>query len=226
MRKSGSMEKEVATATGEPLRGWRQDPLILSFSRLIGLFRRSPALMLSCSYLSIGLMGLLYNAFLLWKFDFNVLPYLELSDVLLATLHYPQMLLWLLLSLSVLLLVSAVGIWLRYRRAREHKVVAPVWFWLTPLLIIYLGLAALVSAKNSYDEVRAGQGQWYRVQLSYPLYQSEQQKRAFLPRAQFVTRTSSYLFMIYEGQLTVLPHGNISALEPLSTPAAAPAAAP
>ncbi|MBT1443990.1 hypothetical protein KJI95_05550 [Shewanella sp. JM162201] len=217
MTKSGTMEKEVAASAGEQARSWRQDPLIQSFMRLLGLFRRSPALMLSLTYLSAGLMGLLYNAWLLWQFDFNVLPYLELSDVLLATLHYPQIIMWLVLFCCGFVLVSMLALWINERRgksARPQKL--PVWAWVIPVLLTYLVMAALMSAKTTTEKVHAGLGQWYRVQLSYPLYQSEQQKTLYLPRAQFITRTASYLFMMHEGQLTVLPHSNISALEPLA----------
>lgn len=227
---SGLTEQQAADATTTRDNRWQQDAVIQQLLAMWLMFRRSPAQMLSICYFGAGLMGLMFNATLLLAFDFNVLPYLELTDLLLATVHYPQMVGWLLLMLGFALGLVTLAIRLSYRNGKQPKrPTIPVWSWLLPVVLTYLVLAAISPGRSMVRQLQQGQGEWYRVQLAEPLHRSSGASLQFLPKAQLVTRTAAYLFVLYDGELKILPHANVSALEPLAKPtktASAPALLP
>lgn len=58
--------------------------------RVLRFFLKHPSLVLTFGYLTASVMGLIFTISLLDKFQFNALPYLELSDFLLAAIANPK----------------------------------------------------------------------------------------------------------------------------------------
>ena len=190
------------------------------FQRCVGLCVRSPGFALSLLYLTAGFAGLLFNVALLASFGLDVLPYLELTDLLLAPLHYPQMLLYLLGSLLLFVLIAALGLWQSYRNGKPR--IAHGYGWLIwPILLIYLVLAALVPAKQRIKDLRQGQQVSYRMQLVYPHQVVNGKGVTLLAAVQLISRTSVYWFVRQGSELLIVPHANVATLQPLFTPAPA-----
>ncbi|MDZ7868558.1 MAG: hypothetical protein U5L02_05020 [Rheinheimera sp.] len=84
-------QAETTTAPATPLlHGDVYDQKVDSLTRRAGQYLLSqPALLLTGSYLFCSLLGLIFVVSLFDKFDFAVLPYLEISDFLLAALSNP-----------------------------------------------------------------------------------------------------------------------------------------
>lgn len=199
---------------------WRQDPMYLQFQRFVDLCMRSPGFALSLLYLTAGFAGLLFNVALLASFGLDVLPYLELTDLLLAPLHYPQMLLYLLGSLLLFVLIVILGLWQSYRNGKPR--IAHGYGWLIwPILFIYLILAALVPAKQRIEDLRQGQQVSYRMQLVYPHQVVNDKGVTLLPSVQLISRSSVYWFVRQGADLLIVPHANVASLQPLFSPAPA-----
>ena len=74
--------------------------------RLLRFFLKHPSLILTFGYLTASVMGLIFTISLLNKFQFNALPYLELSDFLLAAIANPKTGLY--LAIGVFSVVSSL----------------------------------------------------------------------------------------------------------------------
>lgn len=218
---SSSAATEPNQQSATLIHHWRQDPMYLQFRYCIDLCMRSPGFALSLLYLTAGVAGLLFNVALLASFGLDVLPYLEIADLLLAPLHYPQMLLYLLTSLLLFVLIAALGLWQGYRSGKPKQSHSYGWL-LWPILLTYLVLAALVPAKQRIENLRQGQQVSYRMQLIYPHQVVNGKSVTLLPAVQLVSRTSVYWFVRQGSELLIVPHANIATLQPLftATPAA------
>lgn len=200
--------------SGELIQHWRQDPMYQQCLAGLRLCLKSPASALTILYLAAGFAGLLFNMALLASFGLDVLPYLEIADLLLAPLHYPQMLLYLLLSLLLFIAVTALGLWQSYRGGRQ-RAAHPYGWLIWPILLIYLVLAAIVPAKQRIEALKQGQGTRYQLQLIYPHHVAGGQAVTLLSEVQLISRTSVYWFVRFEQQIIIVPHANIATLQPL-----------
>ena len=199
--------------------------MYLQFQHCATLCLRAPGFAISLLYLAAGLAGLLFNVALLASFGLDVLPYLELTDLLLAPLHYPQMLLYLLVSMLLFVMIAALGLWQSYRNGKPKKAHRYGWL-LWPILLIYLVLAALVPAKQRIEQLQQGQQLSYRMQLVYPHQVVGGKSVTLLPAVQLISRTSVYWFVRQGSELLIIPHANIATLQPLFKAAPTVVAAP
>lgn len=209
----------VQTTTGKAITAslishWRQDPMYQQFQAGIRFCLRSPGVALSLLYLAAGLAGLLFNMALLASFGLDVLPYLEISDLLLAPLHYPQMLLYLAGSLLLFVAICALGLWQSYRGGKPKQAHGYGWL-IWPILLIYLVLAALVPAKQHIAALKQANHLSYRMQLVYPHQVVNGKSVTLLPAVQLISRTSVYWFVRQGSELLIVPHANIATLQPL-----------
>lgn len=196
-----------------------------------------PALVISLCYLLCSLLGLLFLATLFHKFGFNVLPYLELSDYLLAALNQPSILLR--FAICMLAFVTIVKLdrmayarYPRYAEVSERYYLPQYMSWLLLLTLAvplsFLAFTATAEAHNKYKSIKSGHGAHYQLSLIYPVQDSS--KTMKFEQAQLIARTVSYLFIWHEAQIKVVPNANIAALVPQqagnATPSATPTAIP
>ncbi len=227
------MENSTPTSTGNsqqmtpPLRGDLYDRQLDHLLARTGRYLMTqPALVLTASYLICSLLGLTFVMALFHKFDFAVLPYLEISDFLLIALSHPSTLLDVLLCL----LGSVLLFWLdRLMRQtfRRYAVLTDRFYdaaylkltivMLASIPVIFLLYYAVLEAAHISKAIQAGQTPHFQVDLVYPLQDTGKTQR--FNDAQVLTRSSSYLFIWHQGQIKVIPHTNIAALLP--QPAAA-----
>lgn len=180
-----------------------------------------PALVISLSYLLCSALGLLFIATLFHKFGFNVLPYLELSDYLLAALNQPSIL----LRFAVCMLAFVVVVKLdrlayarypTYAELSERYYLPQYMSWLLLLIVAvplsFLAFTATAEAHNNYKNIQAGLGARYQLSLIYPVQDAA--KTLKFEQAQLIARTGSYLFIWHEQQIKVVPNANVAALIP------------
>ncbi|OBP16263.1 hypothetical protein A5320_02305 [Rheinheimera sp. SA_1] len=182
----------------------------------------NPSLTLTLLYLAISLMGLLFQTTLLYRFGLNVLPYLEISDFLLAALTHPEVVLALALMVSVFVAAIAFERHCRskiFRYAQSTETSFQRWWapqptlWMPLLLISYLVMAAWSNGNKLAKNIRADKGSKLEILLVYPMPQKEL-KTSTLQGASLISRTASYLFIYHENRVKVLPHTNVAALLP------------
>ncbi len=205
-----------------PLRGDLYDRQMDHLLARTGRYLMSqPALVLTAGYLLCSLLGLTFVMTLFQKFDFAVLPYLEISDFLLIALSHPSTLLDVLLCL----LGSVLLFWLdrlMRQKFRRYAVLTDRFYdaaYLKPtvLMLASIPLTLLLSyaiseAAQTSKAIKAGQTPHFQVDLVYPLQDTGKTQR--FNDAQVLTRSSSYLFIWHQGQIKVIPHTNIAALLP------------
>lgn len=191
--------------------------------RCVQFAKENPSLALTLSYLAMSLLGLLFQSALLFRFGLNVLPYLEISDFLLAALTHPKVVA--ILSLMVLVVMAMISFerWCR-RRIYSYAVSTESNFqrwwvpqpalWMSLLFLTYLIVAAWSNGDAYAKNIREGKGNKLEILLIYPL-QQQQHKELTLKNATLISRTASYLFIYHDNKVKVLPHANIAALLPL-----------
>lgn len=217
----------ASAACGQPaLNGDLYDQLIDDvLSRCWRYLLAQPALVLTLSYLFCSLLGMLFVTSLFNQFDFDVLPYLEVSDFILAAVSHP----WTLGYFLFCCVVVVVMFWLdrqvrqRFRRFarwvdlfyRPESYNATVCcFALIPMLFFFN--SAFLEAKALASRIKANQQPQFQISLINPLQDLQQTRR--LEQAQVLARTVSYLFVYHQQQIKVIPHANVAALLPV-TPA-------
>lgn len=181
-----------------------------------------PALLLTGSYLFCSMLGMIFVVSLFDKFAFAVLPYLEISDFLLAALSRP----WTLLQLVLGLCFVALLLWLdrlarqRYRSYAQlsdrfyqprYQRMSLVIFAVMPLL--FLVNLALAEASSTNRAVKAGTTPRFNLSLIYPVF--DDYKTMQMEQVQIIARSVSYLFVYHQDKIKVIPHANVAGLFPL-----------
>jgi hypothetical protein len=86
-----------------------------------------------------------------------------------------------------------------------------------PLLFLYT--EAIEESLSLAKKIKAYQAPMFQVSLIYPVQDTA--KTLQLNQVQVIARTSSYLFLYFQGQIKVIPHANVAALLPISPVATA-----
>lgn len=186
-------------------------------------FLKHPSLALTFGYLIASVMGLIFTISLLNKFQFDALPYLELTDFLLAAITHPRTVLALFLSVG-----SMVGlIWFERRCKRKYAKYAawadkhsrssmwfPNWLLLLLLLVIYLWIAGTAQVSRISQDIKTHQTGQFQLSLIYPIQPGGKEIRQ-LNEVQIITRTVSYLWIYHQDQVKLIPHANVAALIPV-----------
>jgi hypothetical protein len=184
---------------------------------------RHPSMLLTLAYLLCSMLGMLFVIKLFVRFDFDILPYLELTDFMLAALTHP----WVLLNVVGWILLFVAAFWIdRFARRRldwyalwsekyyendKFKLYFPL-FAITPLLFLYN--SAIGESTDLAKSIKAGQQRGFQLSLINPVQDAV--KTMQLDQVQIIARTSSYLFVYHQEQVKVIPHANIAVLLPLS----------
>lgn len=198
------------------------------------LFRNHPSLVLSSLYLLASALGLLFTVALLSEFQFNVLPYLEITDFLLAAVAYPETILVLLLAFAALYIVFSIDRvcrqrFPRYARAAEWSfaktTAIPPKVALGICLVAYVYMAGTTRAPAVAEGIKQHKSAEFSLSLIYPMNPGGKETRMLQP-VQLISRTSGYLVLYYEKQVMLIPHANVAAFVPLEKSVTAPAGKP
>ncbi len=213
-----------APVSPTPLQGELYDAHLDSMLRQFSLFMlRHPSMILTFGYLLCSLLGMLFANRLFSFFDINILPYLELTDFILAALNHP----WILLNVTgwLVFLVVLLGVdryirrHIRWYAAWSEKYYQPAQFkrynvivMFIPLLFLY-NVAKMESA-NLAEKIKNNQQPKFNVSLIYPVQDGA--KTLQFDQVQVIARTSSYLFIYVQQQVKVIPHANVAVIVPLA----------
>lgn len=188
---------------------------------LVSYLLAQPTLGLTLSYLFCSLVGMLFVVQLFHKFDFDVLPYVDITDFLLAALSYPWTLLYLIGLLSFLSLMFVLDRKIRQRFRRFASWIDRIYHekYMPRNLLLYVGtslmfcyMAADSSAKQLARHVKNNNTPLLQLNLVYPM--QDLHKSQALQPVQLIARTSGYLFIYHQQQVKVIPHTNVAALLP------------
>lgn len=177
-------------------------------SRIAGIFRQHPALLLTALYFGASMIGMLFSFAYFSEFGINYFHYAQVGDFLLASLREPMT--WVVVAFSVLLMIgdNASSRWWQrkprskwtrwYGSPRYRSVNLALTLVLVALFIVYF-------AQLQANAVRAGEGAVVELTLAdgrQPL------------RRTFLGTTSQFLFVFdrQSGQVTIHPHENVLAL--------------
>lgn len=186
-------------------------------------FLKHPSLVLTCCYLIASVMGLIFTLSLLDEFEFHVLPYLELTDFLLAAIAHPKTILNLIIGI-----VSVVfTVWFERKCRKKYLKYAlwidksyrstsflPNWIWGAFTFVFYLYFASTVQVPKIAQAIKNHQTEHYQLSLIYPIEPGGKEIRQ-LNEVQMITRTVSYLWIYHQGQVKLIPHANVAALIPV-----------
>lgn len=186
-------------------------------------FLKHPSLAFTFGYLIASVMGLIFTISLLHEFQFNALPYLELTDFLLAAITHPMTVFALLLGV-----VSVIGFtWIDRRCRKKYPKYAawidnyyrssiwlPNWLAMTILAVGYIWVAGNVQVDTLGRDIKAHQTGQYQLSLIYPIQPGGKEIRQ-LNEVQIITRTVSYLWIYHQDQVKLIPHANVAALIPI-----------
>lgn len=186
-------------------------------------FLKHPSLALTFGYLTASIMGLIFTISLLDKFQFNALPYLELSDFLLAAIAHPQTAIYLIIGICSAVLTiwferlsrkkyPRYALWVdRYYRSSSFL---PNWVWGLSAFVFYLVFFSSSDTPKLSEAIKTHQTGQYQLSLIYPIHPGGKEIRQ-LNEVQIITRTVSYLWIYHQDQVKLIPHANVAALIPV-----------
>ena len=191
--------------------------------KLLRFFLKHPSLALTFGYLTASIMGLIFTMSLLNKFQFNALPYLELSDFLLAAIANPKTALYLIIGIC-----SAVSsVWFERILRRKYlryalwvdkyyrpSSVVPNWLWGVIAFAFYVVFFSTLEAPKISQAIKNHQTGQFQLSLIYPIQPGGKEVRQ-LDEVQIITRTVSYLWIYHQDQVKLIPHANVAALIPV-----------
>lgn len=186
-------------------------------------FLKHPSLALTFAYLTASIMGLIFTISLLDEFQFNALPYLELTDFLLAAISHPATV----LALSIGIFAVVLATWFERKcRTKYLKYAAwvddyyrswlwlPNWFWLSCIFVGYLWVVSTAQAPALSHAIKTHQKEQFQLSLIYPIQPGGKEVRQ-LNEVQIITRTVSYLWIYHQDLVKLIPHANVAALIPV-----------
>ncbi len=211
---------EVAIPIYGPKMDQQSDAELRTVSRF---FLKHPSLVLTFGYLIASVMGLIFTLSLLDEFEFYVLPYLELTDFLLAAIAHPRTILNLIIGTVSVIVV----LWID-RQCRKKYLKYALWidksYRSTPLLpnwvvgvftfVFYLYFVSSNQVPKIAQAIKTHQTGQYQLSLIYPIQPGGKEIRQ-LNEVQIITRTVAYLWIYHQDQVKLIPHANVAALIPV-----------
>jgi hypothetical protein len=211
---------EVSALRYGPQMDQQMDADLKTVSRF---FLKHPSLALTFGYLIASVMGLIFTISLLDEFQFNALPYLELTDFLLAAITHPMTVFALLIGVVCVVGSSWIdrrcrkkypkyAVWIdRYYRS---SIWLPNWLSLSILAVAYIWIAGNVQVDKLSQDIKTHQTGQFQLSLIYPIQPGGKEIRQ-LNEVQIITRTVSYLWIYHQDQVKLIPHANVAALIPV-----------
>jgi hypothetical protein len=191
--------------------------------KLLRFFLKHPSLALTFGYLTASIMGLIFTISLLDKFQFNALPYLELSDFLLAAIANPKTAFHLAIGVCSVVFVIwferlcrkkylRYALWVdNYYRSSS---LVPNWVWGVTAFAFYVVFFSTLEAPKLSKAIKTHQTGQFQLSLIYPIQPGGKEIRQ-LNEVQIITRTVSYLWIYHQDQVKLIPHANVAALIPV-----------
>ncbi|MCA1930404.1 hypothetical protein [Rheinheimera sp.] len=211
---------EVTVPIYGPKMDQQSDAELRTVSRF---FLKHPSLVLTFGYLIASVMGLIFTLSLLGEFGFYVLPYLELTDFLLAAIAHPKTILNLIIGTVSVIVV----LWID-RQCRKKYLKYALWidnsYRSTPFIpnwvvgaftfAFYLYFASTSQVPKIAQAIKTHKADQYQLSLIYPIQPGGKEIRQ-LNEVQIITRTVSYLWIYHQDQVKLIPHANVAALIPV-----------
>ena len=207
----------------------------VELGQVIGFLKTHPTLSISTLYLLMSCIGLAYVVRLFSLFEVDILPHLELTDFVLASIHYPEF--FIMSGMMILALSLALYLDRQWKKIgwvkRFFNVINRPFFSFNPLLTYLLLTVMLIAIAidggtgKEAREYREQRKQGYHIVLNTPVNHDGRQV-AVINRGQILADTTKYLW-IYEqagGQIYAIPFKNLATLTPLPPTNAEVAAEP
>lgn len=222
--KQTTQRTDLAADVAIPIYGPKMDQQSDAELRTVSrFFLKHPSLVLTFGYLIASVMGLIFTLALLDEFEFYVLPYLELTDFLLAAIAHPKTILNLIIGTVSVIIV----LWID-RQCRKKYLKYALWidksYRSTPLLpnwvvgvftfVFYLYFASTHQVPKIARAIKTHQTEQYQLSLIYPIQPGGKEIRQ-LNQVQIITRTVAYLWIYHQDQVKLIPHANVAALIPV-----------
>lgn len=189
----------------------------------LSFLKSHPTLSLTLIYLFISCFGLVYLYALFAKYQINILPHLEITDFALAAIHYPTSIVliialvlftWLAIKLELLLRKIKLFNKMNDKIALSYMFLNPIFFY-SVIFLIAIFVTNLVSANETYKNIKENKNQNYTVTFSN---QSEiaGQKVDKLDNIQIIADTYKYLWVYVNEskEIHAIPQKNINVLIP------------
>jgi hypothetical protein len=222
--KQTTQQTDVPAEVNVPIYGPKMDQQSDAELRTVGrFFLKHPSLVLTFGYLIASVMGLIFTLSLLDEFDFYVLPYLELTDFLLAAIAHPTTI----LNLIIGTVSVVVMLWIDRHCRRKYLKYAlwidksyrstpfiPNWVLGAFTFAFYLYFASTVPVSKIAQAIKTHKADQYQLSLIYPIQPGGKEIRQ-LNEVQIITRTVSYLWIYHQDQVKLIPHANVAALIPV-----------
>jgi len=192
-------------------------------SSITGFLKQHPTFSIASFYLAISTLGLFYIFSLSRLFNINILPHLEISDYILAPIHYPLIIL--------LFLIMAGGAWLGYtieKKLRKYKKVENAlnkankpFYYLNPLFTYTAAAFAVifyviyVSSDLTHQDIIKQKNQAYTLSFA-AITELNKEPITHLEKVQIIADTVKYLWVYDEHQnIHAIPQKNIASLIPI-----------
>jgi len=197
----------------------------IEFSYVKDFLKQHITFSIALFYLTISAFGLAYIYLLSRIFKINILPHLEISDYILAPIHYPLII--------IFVALIALGTWIGLlveKQLRKNKKVTKVYdkinkplYYFNPLFGYTCGGLALViialdmSSEKTYDNIIAEKNQFYTLSFSSTVEINDTPVMN-VGRVQIIADTVKYLW-IYDKDKNIhaVPQKNIASLIPIKT---------
>lgn len=195
------------------------------FRSLQQFCRNHPSILITLLYLLLSLSGIVQMVAMFRQFNFDILPYLDLSDYVLAgvTFYQPLFLIIAGLLLGVLFYYIHLRLLkrLRYRRwsrVAKNSLLAKLYFPRPQLAIPVVLLIFTVSYAWSQGNRTAAQllnhtAAELQVQLIYPMPFTT--TPLAVNNTRLIARTYNYMFLLKDQKLLVVPNANVAAISPV-----------
>lgn len=198
------------------------------FHSLQQFCRNHPSILITLLYLLLSLSGIVQMVALFRHFNFDILPYLDLSDYVLAGVTFYQPLFLMIAGLLLGALFYYIHLRLlkrlRYRRWSRGRVVkngllAKLYFPRPQLIIPLVLLAFTVSYAWSQGNRTAAHllhnttAELLQVQLIYPMPFTT--TPLAVNNTRLIARTYNYMFLLKDKKLLVVPNANVAAISPV-----------
>ena len=192
--------------------------------QVLSFLKAHPTLSISTVYLLMSCIGLAYVVRLFSLFEVDILPHLELTDFVLASMHYPEFFVMSgVILLTIFLMLYLDRQWKKIARVKRFfNIINRPFFSLNPLLT-YLSLALMMvaiaidgSTGKEARDYRKELKQGYRIVLNTPVTQGGRQV-AEIARGQILADTTKYLWVYEQAsrQIYAIPFKNLATLSPL-----------
>jgi len=200
-----------------------EDKAKKQFSLCLTFLQSHITLAMTLVYLLVSSFGLVYIYALMGHFKIDILPHLEISDFILAAIHYPTSFIFIFISGIAYWLFMKLDILMRKIKVydRWNNLLSRPMMIFNPIYVYSLALVCIIftvnifSAEKSFNDINTLKTQIYTVMLMNEV-ELAKEKHTKLENVQIVADTVKYLWVYLNDSQKVhaIPHKNINVLIP------------